>query len=132
VSLNPPWHVLFESQQVAQPMHPPPELDVLDASFPPLVLLVLLVEPPPSSPPLVDVVLEYELLVPPDEPDDPVLEPKLLLAPAPPPSFENLPLVGRVSPAAQALATAPPVKAKSKTTDPPERARIRLNSLRSA
>jgi hypothetical protein len=132
LSDSPPWHALVESQQPPQFMHAPPELVelvelVLDASSPPLVLLVDVL--PLSSPPPVDEVLEYELLLPPDEPDDPVLEPKLLLVAPPPPSV-NLP-PGRVSPAAQALAAAAPVKARSKTTDPPERG-MRLISLRLA
>jgi hypothetical protein len=81
-------------------------LDVLDASSPPLLLVVL---PPLSSPPplvLVDPFM-YMPLDPPGAPDDPPLEPPKLLfmiEPDDPPDEPNLP-EGVGSPAAQAPTT---------------------------
>jgi hypothetical protein len=123
--------MLAESQQ---PLHVveqllPPELDeldvlLLDASSPPL-LLVLVDVPPPSSPPLDEVL--YELLEPPDAdpdapPDDPLFEPPklLLLIPPDPPEEPNLP-VGTGSPAAHAPTTplATTAKTSAATLNPP-------------
>jgi hypothetical protein len=127
LSCKPPWHVLLVSQQPFGhiDMHDMPpellevldELDVLDASSPPLLLVLLLGFPPPSSP-LEEVLVEYELLDPlaePDDPPDPLFEPPklLLLKPLDPPDELNLP-VGGAPPAAHAPTTPLAVTAKSK------------------